>query len=171
MTDASMEEALLTALQWLEGSALGELLRGLGVWTYGLLNLGHILGIGALFGAVLILDLRLLGVWRSIPVAAIAGPTVPLAASGFVLAVLTGVSMLSFNASEYHANPFLYLKLPVIALGLINVAILQRLPAWRRALAGDAAVDNDGAVLAAGGAVSLAIWLTVVTCGRMIGYW
>jgi hypothetical protein len=120
---------------------------------------------------VLILDLRLLGIWRTIPVAVIARPTVPLAATGFVLAVVTGVAMLSFNATEYHANPFLYLKLPIIVLGLLNVAILQRLAAWRRALAGVPAAGGDGAVLAIGGGASLAIWLTVVACGRMIGYW
>jgi len=171
VSDGTLGASILTALQWLEASAFGELLRGLGVWTYGLLNLGHILGIGALFGAVLILDLRLLGAWRSIPVAVIARPTVPLAAIGFVLAVTTGIPMLTFNATEYHANPFLYLKLPVIALGLVNVAVLQRVPAWRRALAGAPATERDGAVLAAGGAVSLAIWLVVVACGRMIGYW
>jgi hypothetical protein len=171
MDETAGGSAILAALQWLEASGFGELLRGLGVWTYGLLNLGHIIGIAALFGAVLILDLRLLGAWRAIPVLVIARPTVPLAASGFVLAVITGVSMLSFNATEYHANPFLYLKLPLIVLGLINVAILQRLPAWQRAMADAAAAENDGTVLAAGGAISLAIWLVVVTCGRMIGYW
>lgn len=162
---------ILALMAWLEGSALGETLRGLGIWTYGLLNLGHILGISALFGAVLILDLRLLGVWRSIPVTVLARPTVPLAATGFVLAAITGISIFSFNATEYHGNPFLYVKLPMIVLGLINVAVIQRVPAWRRAVAGTAPLARDRTVLAVAGAISLAIWLTVVTCGRMIGYW
>jgi hypothetical protein len=158
-------------MAWLEASALGVSLRGLGVWTYGLLNLAHILGIATLFGTVLVLDLRLLGAWRGIPVAVLVRPTVPLAAAGFVLAVLSGVSMFSFNTTEYHGNPFFYIKLPLIVAGLVNVALIQRLAAWRRALAGQAAQTGDRRVLAIAGGVSLAIWLGVIGCGRMIGYW
>jgi hypothetical protein len=57
---------MLELLSWLEGSALGETLRASGVWTYGVLNLGHITGIATLFGAVLLLDLRLVGLWSDI---------------------------------------------------------------------------------------------------------
>ncbi len=160
-----------STLAWLEASALAEALRGLGIWTYGLVNLGHILGIATLFGAVLLLDLRLLGAWRSIPVATIARPTVALAAVGFVLAIGSGVMMLSFNATEYLGNPFFYIKIPVIVLGLVNVIVIQRLGAWRRAIAGQPARGRDPIVLPAAGALSLVIWLTVLTCGRMIGYW
>src|SRR5690606_18769701 len=96
--------ALLSAL---EGSALGNALRDAGVWTYGLLNLGHVLGLSLLIGSVVLLDLRLLGAWRTAPLAAIARPTVPLAGAGFVLAVLSGISMISVNATEYDGNPFL----------------------------------------------------------------
>lgn len=158
-------------LAWLENSALAEGLRGAGIWTYGLLNLAHILGISALFGAVLILDLRLLGAWRSVPIPAIASATVPVAAAGFAVAAPIGVLMLAFNASEYHGNPFLYLKLPMILFGLLNVLAVQRLPAWRTVMAGATPDGSDRAVLAVAGGVSLATWLTVVTCGRMIGYW
>lgn len=158
-------------MSWLEGSALAGFLRGLGIWTYGLLNLGHILGIATLFGAVLVLDLRLLGLWRSIPMANLIRPTVPLAATGFLLAVVTGVSMFSFNATEYHGNPFLYVKLPVIVVALVNIAIVQRISAWRRAAAGAPAESGDRSVLAVCGGVSLLIWVTVISCGRMIGYW
>src|SRR6056297_2648977 len=158
-------------MAWLEGSALADFLRGLGIWTYGLLNLGHILGIGSLFGAVLILDLKLMGVWRSIPAAILIRPTVPLAAFGFVLAAVSGIMMLSFNTTEYHGNPFLYVKLPVIVVGLVNVAIIQRLAAWRRAAAGLRPEPGDQRILAVFGSLSLLIWLTVISCGRMIGYW
>ena len=162
---------ILELLSWLEGSSLAAFLRGLGIWTYGLLNLAHILGVASLFGAVLLLDLRLLGLWRSIPAAQLIRPTVPLAALGFGLAVASGIMMLSFNATEYHGNPFFYIKLPVIVAGLLNVAIVQRLPAWRRAAAGSPETRGDARTLAIVGGLSLSIWLTVIGCGRMIGYW
>jgi len=159
------------AMAWLEGSGLAEFLRGLGIWTYGLLNLAHILGIGTLFGAVLLLDLRLLGLWRSIPAASLIRPTVPLAVTGFVLAALSGAMMISFNTTDYHGNPFVYAKFPLIALGLVNVAIIQRLGAWRRAVAGAAPAPDDRAQLAIFGGLSLLIWSSVLGCGRLIGYW
>ena len=158
-------------LEWLEASAFAETLRGAGVWTYGLINLAHILGIATLFGSVLVLDLRLLGVWRSLPIASLARPTVPLAAVGFVVAAVSGASMLSFNATEYDGNPFLYLKLPMIVFGLLNVAVVQRTRAWQNARAGNASTAGEQRALAAAGAVSLLTWLTVLSCGRMIGYW
>ena len=49
-------------LTWLEGSGLGYAMRSAGVWSYGVANLIHILGVATLFGSVLVLDLRLLGV-------------------------------------------------------------------------------------------------------------
>ena len=158
-------------MAWFEGSALAVFLRELGVWTYGLLNLGHILGISVLFGAVLVLDLRLLGLWRSIPVVNLVRPTVPLAAGGFVFAATSGIMMLSFNTTEYYGNPFIYTKFPLIVFGLINVAIIQRLPAWRRAKSGQPLEAGDPRVLRICGALSLLTWLGVVACGRLIGYW
>jgi len=158
-------------MEWLEASALSEFLRGLDVWAYGLINLVHILGISTLFGAVLLLDLRLLGLWRSIPVQNLIRPAVPLAAIGFTLAATSGSLMFSFNTTNYYGNPFLYIKLPVIVVALVNVAIIQRLAAWRRAAAGKPAEPGDQSVLAICGSLSLLTWTTVVTCGRMIGYW
>lgn len=158
-------------MAWLEASALADFLRGLGIWTYGLINLAHVLGISLLFGSIALLDLRLLGAWRSIPIATLARPTVPMAGVGFVLAIASGIMMFSFNTTEYHGNPFLYIKLPMVVVGLINVAVITRLPAWQRAMAGAEAESADSIVLKAAGALSLLIWLTVIVCGRMIGYW
>lgn len=161
---------MLELLSWLEGSALGQSLRASGVWTYGILNLGHIAGIGTLFGSVLLLDLRLLGIWRSVPLAMISRPTVPLSVIGFVLAVASGICMLSVNASEYYGNPFLLIKFPAIGLGLVNVLVVSFLPEWRQR----AEREPDGKErirLAIAGGISLAAWVTALAAGRMIGYW
>ncbi len=61
-------------MAWLQGSILGHAMRESGVWTYGVVNLFHILGVSALFGAVLILDLRLLGLWRKVTLPRSANP-------------------------------------------------------------------------------------------------
>jgi hypothetical protein len=161
---------MLELLRALEGSAFADLLRNAGVWTYGLLNLGHIVGISTLFGAVLILDLRLLGLWRSLPLGLLTRPTVPLAAIGFVIAATSGFCMLSFNATEYFGNPFLLIKFPAIALGLINALIVSRLPAWR-AQHSRSLTAGERTGLAIAGGISLACWSGALAAGRMIGYW
>src|SRR5437016_6352285 len=82
-------------MAWLQGSALGHVMRESGVWTYGVVNLFHILGVASLFGAVLILDLRLLGLWRKVSLPAISNPTVRVAATGFAIAAASGVCLLA----------------------------------------------------------------------------
>lgn len=157
-------------LSALEGSSLGAVLRSAGVWTYGVLNLGHVLGLSLLIGSIVLLDLRLLGVWRQTPLGAIAGPTVPLAGIGLVLAVVSGICMITFNATEYADNPFLLLKFGAIGLGLVNIAVMSRLPAWR-VKAQRALSAAEARQLAIGGGISLLCWLAALASGRMIGYW
>ena len=157
-------------MAWLEGSALGHAMRNSGVWTYGLVNLTHILGVSALFGSVLVLDLRLLGAWRDVALVSVSGTTLPIARVGFVVAVISGVGLLATKATEYVGNPFLLIKFPAIAIALINVVVIERLPAWK-ARAVREATDGERRQLAIAGIVSLVSWLTAVSAGRMIGYW
>ena len=157
-------------MAWLEGSALGHAMRDTGVWTYAVVNLTHILGVATLFGSILVLDLRLLGLWKQIPLAAISRPAVTLAAIGFAIAVISGSGLLATKATEYVGNPFLYIKFPAIALGLLNVLLLRRSAAWRahRVRALDSREEMQ---LRSMGGISLACWLTAISAGRMIGYW
>lgn len=145
-------------------------MRNAGVWSYGIVNLTHILGVSSLFGAILVLDLRLLGLWRSVPLASIARPTVPIATTGFIVAATSGLCLISTNGSEYIGNPFLLIKFPAIFVGLLNVVVLSRLPAWkeRETRAISTAEQRQLSVF---GGVSLLSWLTAIGAGRLIGYW
>jgi hypothetical protein len=157
-------------MAWLLGSALGHAMRESGVWTYGIVNLVHILGVASLFGSVLVLDLRLLGVWRKVALAAISEPTVPIATVGFFIAAASGFCLLATKATEYVGNPFLYIKFPAIALGLLNVAVLDSVPAWRQHKTRELSAPEQSKLAVIGG-ISLFCWLTAITAGRMIGYW
>src|SRR5215470_7210421 len=118
-------------MAWLQGSLLGHAMRESGVWTYGVVNLVHIAGVASLFGAVLALDLRLLGVWRNVSLAAITTPLVPIAGAGFAVAASAGICLLATKATEYVGNPFLYIKFVAITLGIVNVLALNSRPAWK----------------------------------------
>jgi hypothetical protein len=155
---------------WLQGSALGHFMRDTGPWTYALVNLSHILGISSLFGSVLILDLRLLGCWRSVPLAAVSRVTEPIAKAAFAVAALTGAGLLATKATDYLGNPFMAIKFPAIAVALLNVALVSRTPAWRAHTRREL-TRGEQRQLAAFGGVSLVSWLTAIAAGRMVGYW
>ena len=127
------ERAWSAFLTWIERSALGETVRNLGVWAYGSINLAHILGIATLFGAILILDLRLIGWRRASSMNVIASATVPVAIAGFALTAASGVCLLATNGSEYIGNPFLPIKFAAIGLGLVNALLFTRTATWKSA--------------------------------------
>jgi hypothetical protein len=156
--------------QWLRGSPLGQLMRRSGVWTYGIVNLIHIIGVASLFGAILILDLRLLGFCKKVSVASISAIAVPIATAGFCVAATAGICMISTNATDYAGNPFLFIKFPAIFLGLVNALILSRQTAWRERRTRAFSPREETRLKVLGG-ISLACWLTAISAGRMIGYW
>jgi hypothetical protein len=162
-------ESLREWLLAIEQSALGNAVRDLGGWGYALINLTHILGIAILFGSILLLDLRLLGWRRQIPLDAIASATLPLAKFGFALAVASGICLLSANASGYAGNPFLLIKFFALLSALINAYLIRQIPAWKTRRQIDPG-GNEKRALARSGFVSLACWLTVIAAGRLIAY-
>lgn len=153
-----------------QASPVGEAVRAAGVWTYGLINAVHILAIASLFGAILVLDLRLLG-WRaSRPLHDVAAGTVPVAGAGLVVALLTGACLLATNATEYSGNPFLVIKFGLIALGLVNLLLLHRSRAWHGVRQRRTLDASERRRLAIGGGVSLAGWLATIVAGRLLAY-
>ena len=145
-------------------------MRESGPWTYAFVNTGHILGVSTLFGSILVLDLRLLGLWRRVCLADLAAVVTPIAVTGFLIAITTGSAMLATKATAYVGNPFLLIKFPAIALGLINVGVLKLSPAWKARAARELSRVHQRQLAVMGG-ISLACWLTAITCGRMIAFW
>ena len=161
-----MPPALIELAAWLHASTLARVLRG-GVWLYPLVNVAHVLGVALLFGAVSVLDLRLMGLWRPMPLRTLARPTLAVAAGGFAVTAVSGALLLVVQADEYVTNPVLYAKFAAIGLAGLNAALLHRAPAWRAAQA-DGVSERR---LARAGAASLLCWLAALVAGRLIAYW
>ena len=145
-------------------------MRESGPWTYAIVNLAHILAVSALFGSVLILDLRLLGIWRRLAISDIRSVATPVALIGFAVALVTGAAMLATKATAYVDNPFLLIKFPAIALGVLNATTLNCTRAWHELGLRKLTASEERQLTVFGG-VSLISWITAMTCGRMIGYW
>ena len=98
------------------------------------------------------------------PLATLAGPAIAVASTGLCVAILSGAALFTVQASEYVANPLLYVKFAAIGVGLANVAALR--------LAGRGWADERFARRHFwGGLVSLLAWLAALTAGRLIAYW
>ncbi len=158
------------AFVWVERSALGEFMRESSLWTYPIVNLLHVFGIGALFGASLIIDLRLLGVWRNVPLRSVTKTAVPVAAGGLFLAIATGAGLFATQATDYLGNPFLLIKFSAIAVGLGNAAAVRASPGWQARGVRDLS-PREHRRLAVVGGISLVSWVAAIAAGRLIAYW
>lgn len=152
-------------LQLLSDSAVATTLRSHNL-AYPLLSAAHILSLGTLLGAIITLDLRLLGVFRRYPVATLAPPLVVIAGVGLACALVTGFLLFSVRPFAYLENSAFIAKLILILFGLINIAILHLSPDWKAIRAGRA-VHISVRVSAL---FSLFIWIGAVLAGRWIGF-
>lgn len=153
---------VLQRLAALEQSPLGEWART-SAYGYPLVNVIHLLGLVMLLGAIGLLDLRLLGLFRSLPATAVAKSMIPVAATGLLLLAASGIALFSADAGPLLKSPRFLLKMGLIGVALANVAAFHL--AWRGRLDGPISP-----VLRMLSAASLTLWLSIATLGRLIAY-
>lgn len=153
---------------WLEPLAATPVARLLitSSTTYLLVNAAHILSVGLLFGAILALDLRLIGFAKSLPLPLVAPYLSRLAGFGLALAMATGLCLFSVRPMEYATNPAFLWKLGLIGIGFANIFAVLRSTGWAIVLDG----GSSTAVLRISAAFSIAIWIAAVVAGRWIGF-
>lgn len=133
---------------------------------YLLVNAAHILGISLVLGPILVLDARLLGLGRRIPLAVV-GPLLANAAKiGTVLAIVTGLALFSVRPADYAANPAFLVKIAILALAIANALAVDLSAAWRTAIAG----NEIAARLRWQAAASFMLWIAALVAGRWIGF-
>ena len=155
----------------LEASGLGQAMRQW-LWLYPTVETVHIIGIALLFGSIAILDLRLLGVSRAIPVRSLARHVLPWTAASFLLIVPSGVMMFIAHATDFISSPIFVVKMCLILAAGLNAALFHAIvypsvEVWdseeMRRLAPPPSVRVSAAL-------SLLIWMSVIACGRLLAY-
>lgn len=153
-------------------SAFGEAVQSssFGVWAggeiYPIANLVHLLGLVMLVGGIGILDLRLIGLFRRIPTAALAAALTPIAIAGLLLMIPSGATMFASDASTLVNSSTFRTKLLLIAAALANAIAFRFL--WRRRVGDwESSLPTWGRVMAM---LSLSLWLSVAGLGRWIAY-
>ena len=145
----------------LERSAIGMAIRE-SLWLFPAIEAVHLLGLALLGGAVLMVDLRLLGLGLSSrPPAAVVADARPwlLLAIGVMFA--TGIPLFLSEAVKCFYNFSFWVKMIALPIALVLTFAVKH-PLARR--------DPPRAVAALLGAGSIAAWFTVAAAGRWIGF-
>jgi hypothetical protein len=124
----------------------------------------HLLGLSLLGGALLILDLRLVGLLlRAEPIADVARSTRRWAVAGVAAMVMTGVPLFLSEAVKCYYNPSFWVKMGTLPVAVAFTVLVR----WR---IGITAAPATSWLTRLAGAVSIALWFTVAAAGRWIGF-
>ena len=137
-------------------------------WTYASVNTAHIIGFAILLGSILPLDLRLMGWWRSIPIAAFAHVLIPVSVAGLLLAIAAGLMLFSIRAVQYAETTLFQFKMALVLCAVLNALLVRRAAQWE--LMQTAVNVMPPRRLQIAGALSIGLWLAVLTCGRMLAF-
>ena len=139
--------------------AIGE-----SIWIYPVIQAFHLVFLAILAGALLIVDLRLLGsgMIRQ-PTAVVARDARPWLVGGIIGMAITGIPQMMQNAMREYYSEFFWQKMYFLAAALVFTFTVRR----KVALAADGSVAPIWSKLVA--IVSILLWGTVVVSGRLIG--
>jgi hypothetical protein len=157
--------ALLTRLQ---ESGLAVAIRD-SLYIFPLLESVHVIGLAVVFGSIIIIDLRLLGLASTNrPFQRIAADVLKWVLLAFAVTAVTGALMFTTNATVYYNNAYFRAKMVLLALAGLN-ALAFELTARRSVRDWDQspAAPASGRILAA---MSIVVWIGVIFAGRMIGF-
>jgi hypothetical protein len=149
--------------QWARESGITGLMTT--TWGWPIAEVFHFVGLCLLFGTVAMFDLRLLGVARGVSLRGL-HRLVPVGVAGFAISVTTGLLFIATAPDQYLYNPALQLKLALMMLAGINMVIFYATTA--RAALATGVEDLPPGRARVFGAISLACWLGVIACGRVI---
>ncbi len=144
-------------------SALGHAMQT-SKWDFALVEMVHLLALAFLGGAVLVVDLRLLGIVLKGESARLIGRDLSrMLIASLVAMILTGVALLSEEAGKcYYSSAFRW-KMALLAAAVLFYFTLHRWALLR--------TDHEGPTLwsRAAALTSLTLWLGVGVAGRAIG--
>jgi hypothetical protein len=156
--------SLLAFFQWCEASSIGGVIRG-SSWLFPVIEAIHLLGLGLIGGAVLVVDLRLLGLGlRRQSVAQVASDAQPWLIGSLILMITTGSLLFMSEAIKCYYHSAFWLKMASLFLAVVFTLTVHRKvtiadetrvrPVWNKVVA----------------LVSILLWSGVGIGGRWIGF-
>jgi uncharacterized membrane protein len=155
-------------LEWLQASSLAVFIHKT-AWAFTTIEVVHVIAISLVIGTITIVDLRLLGFASTKrPFVELSRQVLPFTWAAFVLAVIAGLLLFTSRATEYFANTVFWVKMSLIVLAGINMMIFEFITVRGVQEWNLGRTPPPPARLAGG--ISIACWVLVVVCGRLIGF-
>lgn len=128
--------------------------------VYPALEVVHITGIALLVGNLVLVELRVWGLGRTLPLPALARLGLTVSVIGFGLAASSGLLMFASQAAELMTNRAFVIKMGLLTLAGTNAGLFHARDGLTR-------LDTLARLQTA---LSLGLWLGVIICGRWIAY-
>jgi hypothetical protein len=155
---------LLPWIEWIAASRPGQAIS-MSTWAFAVIESIHLLALAVIGGAVLTVDLRLLGLGlRTQPIDQVARDAWPWFVRSWVVMIVTGVLLfVSEPLKLYHSTPFFWKMTCLLLATLFAVSVRRKVT-----------LTDEGrtppVVLKLVGVVSLLLWFGVGAAGRWIGF-
>lgn len=156
--------SILSFFTWCENSFIGEAIRD-SRWLFPAIESVHLLALAVIGGAVLVMNLHLLGFGiKRQPTAQLWRDTLPWLLGSLTVMLISGVLLFTSEATKLYYHEAFWVKMISLLLAMIFTFTVVRKVAlaepgrvrslWGRAVA----------------AMSILLWSTVGVCGRWIGF-
>ena len=155
--------SLLPVFEWCENTGVGNAIRS-SLWLFPVIESFHLLALALIGGAVLVVDLRLLGLaLRRQPVAPLARDAERWLAAGLVAMVLSGLLLFLSEAIKCYYSTAFRTKMAFLLPAIVFTFTIRR-----RIAADETRVAPLLQRVAA--IVSISLWSVVGAAGRWIGF-
>ncbi len=156
---------MMEIINLLENNAIAEVVRS-SLWAYPLLESVHLIGLAFVVGAVAMLDLRLVGFSKALPVRGLAGHVLPWVRLAFILVAISGFLLYMSDAEYYTFKPVFWVKIGLIVIAGLNAFLFHRgiynqVDSWG---------GSPPARARFTGIISLLVWMGVIVAGRLLAY-
>ncbi len=154
----------MSFLYWLEESMLGVWVGQ--SWGYPLVLSCHAVGMAVVVGTVIMINLRLLGFARAMPVSFFLELS-RVTLLGVILNIASGLALFSGNPLKFFYHPAFWIKLVLIVLGSLSLWLGLRKVRLKSPDDESQAIGRTGELVAG---FSLLCWLGAIVAGRLIAY-
>ena len=155
-----------STIEWMQGTWINQLAVGY-AWSWPTLETLHFFGMCLLFGALIIMDLRLIGYEKAAAIVD-TDKLYPIALVGFGINLITGIIFCFGDPGRYFINWSFQLKMILVVLAGLNFLFYKLRVEHMLVAVGPG--EDPPAIAKTVGAASLILWLGVLSFGRLIPY-
>ena len=144
--------------KWSEATSLGRVIRN-SEYAFPMIEFVHLAALAVIGGAVLIVDMRMLGLGlKKTSVAELAKDAQPYVTASLIVMLMTGIALYSSEATKCYASVAFWIKMVSLLLAMIFTYTIKKRIAAR---------DHESVLV---GAMLILLWFGVAWGGRWIGF-